>query len=933
MKKSKVLSLLAALLLPAIGWAADAVVAIRGGDHPGFGRIVLDLPAGAAPDVAIDGQRLTVRMRPSLQWSPPPRPPRNVTGIKIDGNAVHVEFSPKAVPRRTREQNKLILDFADPPAVPATEPADPRGRGTVKPPTPPPPVSLPPAKPTDAAEPKPDAMPKPEDVKARPDLPERPSLALIARPNGDAGNAILVPFGPDVGAAAFRSEGLIHVVFDEARPIDLAHLRDSPAFAKAEIRILPGGTVLTVPAEPGGGAVLSRGTAGWTVDIRPTRQADVGLLHAEQSGNDILIPTETAGRVVAFVDPESGAPALIGTVRQAPAAMPASRRSPEFRIPVTYLGFVVEPIADRVSMRVARKGFILTGGPAATLALPALDSGATPSVKALSRQFDFPALPLEALLRRLQAAQAATATAAPQQRSARRIEQAQALLSLGLGAEGQSLLALTTADDPRVAGRPDVQELQAIAAIIAGRFDEASRLVSDTREAGDETTLWRGLLAAMTDQPPVAAAPLLAATIPILLDYPPPLQRRFLPIAAEALARGGEAEAARKLVETMPDDRSLDFARALLARAPGGADGPATARQILERMSTSSDRRARSRALGELVELKLAAHAISASQAAEELDRTLYSWRGDDLERQRRLRIAALRGQAGQWKQAMSQLRDIAAFWPDQAGGVKPLLLDAFGKVFEASKNKTLPAFDFLTLAAENTDLLPDGEKGQDIARHLADQLELIELPRRAAEELGRLAAAAPAGAAKAELGLRLAAQRQQAGDDPGALDALNGSSGSDLPVDLQERRRLASARSMAALGDAAAALAALEGLTSTLAFEMRATLEEKAGNWRGATDILHRLAGRDLPREGPIDRAGALLVLRLASAAARAGDRQEVASIRSTLMPRIAEPEFRPMLEILTAERVEGVSDFERAAAEAKLALTISGAARSVIR
>ena len=771
-------------------------------------------------------------------------------------------------------------------------------------------------------------------MKSGPNPPEPPSLALTARRNRETGAAIVGPFGPDVGAAAFRKGRLLLVVFDEARPIDLAPLRDNPLFAKAEVHQVPSGTVLTIPAEPDAGVVLSQRSNSWIVDIRPRRHADpAGVLGVEPSDGGLLVVTDMPGRVVGLIDPQSGMPILVGTLRRADGAIPASSGSPEFRMPATFLGLVVEPVADRIALRATRKGFVLSGGAAATLAMSRIETAAPAGAKALLRQFDFPLLPVEALLRRLQTAQAATATAAPQDRTSRRIELAQALLSLGLGAEAQSLLALTLSDDPRASGRPDILDLQAIAAVVAGRFAEAARLASDTAGGSDEAALWRGLLVASIGPSPRAAAPLLAATFPILLDYPSPLRDRFLPLAAETLARGAQTTAARRLLQSAPDLPGLDLARVVLARAEAREEDPSVALRLLEQMNKSSDRRLRARAATDLVEMKLATHAISAGQAADELDRNLFAWRGDEFERQRRLRIAALRGQVGQWKQAMLQLRETATLWPEQADEIKPLLSNAFGKAFEASVSKTLAAFDFLALAADNVDLLPEGEKGQDLARHLADRLEQIELPRRAAELLGRLVAAAPPGEGRAELGLRLAIQRQKLGDAPGALDALNGSTAADLPADLRERRALAYAGSAAETGDPGSALALLAGLTSSDSLALRSTIQERTGDWPGATGTLRRLVDRSLPADGPIDRPGALLVLRLASAAARAGDRAETAFVKAALMPRVPIPEFRPMLEFLTAERVDGVSDFERAAAEARLASAISGTLRTVLR
>ena len=115
MKLKVALWLILWLCLPAIAWATDAAVTIRCGNHPGFGRIVFDLPPGSAPEVAIAGRVLTVRIGAAVRWASIPRPPRNVLGIKTEGTLARITFASDIPPRRTREPNKLIFDFADPP--------------------------------------------------------------------------------------------------------------------------------------------------------------------------------------------------------------------------------------------------------------------------------------------------------------------------------------------------------------------------------------------------------------------------------------------------------------------------------------------------------------------------------------------------------------------------------------------------------------------------------------------------------------------------------------------------------------------------------------------------------------------------------------------------------------------------------------------------
>ena len=62
---------------------------------------------------------------------------------------------------------------------------------------------------------------------------------------------------------------------------------------------------------------------------------------------------------------------------------------------------------------------------------------------------------------------------------------------------------------------------------------------------------------------------MFAATLPLLLTYPPEMRDRLLPLAAETLVAGGEIAAAAALLDARKDDAALDLARAMLQEAKG----------------------------------------------------------------------------------------------------------------------------------------------------------------------------------------------------------------------------------------------------------------------------------------------------------------------------------------------------------------------------
>ncbi len=962
--------LLFLLLMPVVAWAQGGAIGLRSGEHPGFGRVVFDLPGGTTAAVEQRDGAVLVRFSPVGTVTAGARPPRNVRSIALEAGLARLAIVPGSQLRQMQIGTRLVLDIVDPdkPAVasapvavaPVARPAAPaqarvpgvRAVRTVAsvdrhddgPAKAAAQVGMPAALP--GGDMAPVATTGPAEVAAKgavaPD-PRSTTLQIAAVPGDGAApsgeRTLLLPFDTNVAAAAFRRGGSAFVVFDQRRPVDMTAVREDPTFAAGAVQLLPSGTVLRFPIERQEDVSLSRAGTGWTVRVMTAREASaagrIEPLEAQLTDGVLRVLSDVAGGVVAMPDPETGASLLVGTLRQPGRGILVERRTPEYGLPPTWMGVLVEPISDQLALRATQTGFALavgTSGQLSSLPASAMNS-ATADARHFTRRYDFPGIATDQLFRRLQAAQAAAATAPPQGRSAGRMAVAEGMVALGLGAEAQALLNLTGSDDARAADDPGRIGLHAIAAVLAGRPGEADGIEDPRLSGTDEINLWRALRAASLREGAADAAPVLAADLALLLSYPTALRDRMLPLVAETLALGGEVAAARSLVGQRPDDQGLGLARALVlqadAAATGGDMGPAI--EALGRVAQGSDRLARARAATRAVELQLAAKILNATQAADALDRLMYAWRGDEREVVLRQRIAALRGQAGQWRPALALMRESEQVFPERKVALRPVLQQIFEDAIAADAIKPMPALDLVALAEENADLIPEGEAGQIVASRIADRLAALDLPRRAVPVLQKLAAAAPAGLAQAELGVRLAAMHQALGNHAEALDALTASAAPGLPMGLLEGRTLAFARSAAALGDLGSATAALRELGVASATALRADLLEAGRDWPGAVSALRELVARSVPGEGVLSEAEARVVLRLASAAAQAGDTALLMALRERDSARFPPGKLLEMFAVLTAGPVQGVADLPRAAQEAKLARSLPAALKTL--
>ena len=273
------------------------------------------------------------------------------------------------------------------------------------------------------------------------------------------------------------------------------------------------------------------------------------------------------------------------------------------------------------------------------------------------------------------------------------------------------------------------------------------------------------------------------------------------------MAQGGERAAAARLLEARKDDPSLDYARALLDQTEGRS-APALA--TLDRLAQSPDRKLRARASVRAVELRLQLRQLSTAEAAEMLDRLIYAWRGDAQELALRLRVANLRVQSGNWRAALALLREtggeLSDAWPDQRATIHARMTETFGEALTQDARAALPPLELVSLIEENPDLLPDGEPGRRWRRGWQTACR-ARLAKTRSPGLEKLVAATPHGAARAELGERLADLRLADGDAGAALLALSGSAAPDLSPELNERRTITFARATAARGGLAPAL------------------------------------------------------------------------------------------------------------------------------
>jgi hypothetical protein len=268
----------------------------------------------------------------------------------------------------------------------------------------------------------------------------------------------------------------------------------------------------------------------------------------------------------------------------------------------------------------------------------------------------------------------------------------------------------------------------------------------------------------------------------------------------------------------------------------------------------------------------------------------------------------------------MLRATDVA--FPDQREFIRSKKAAVFEAMLQTDGTKLAP-LDLVLLAADYADCIPDDGANARLATLLADKLMALDLPARAIPVLQGLVKRSHPGAARAEFGMSLSQLLLDGGDVAGAATTLEVSNSSPLPRSLFEARAVLAAKILLAQGKAREAAAALVGLNTPAADELRASLLARLGDWAGVAQALHALAEKLVPASGPLGEAAQDVIIKQATAGVQVADAEALRELAGYL-PRMTGSKAE-ILRLLTETPITSTRDLPRAAGELKLARSIS--------
>lgn len=714
-------------------------------------------------------------------------------------------------------------------------------------------------------------------------------------------STIFLPLRQDYGIAAFQTAQDFTIAIDHSIPLDISSLNNNTLYKILPLQISNNSTIIHIHSnQPDIKFFIQKKMGGWLISTTPLPSKHLPTITPEIRDQGVLFHFPKPGHIVTLPDEKHGGRILVGTSSEETAPVTQPRSWSNYEINPSLQGLVISTTDNSIELRSASDGAFLdfsnsTYPHLQDLTLePLSPSDADWSWLTLSGESP------EALNENFKRFRLQAATSPQGLRTKPRLSAARMALAINAPKETRAILEAITSDDPESLKNASILSLQAVSGLLVGDMDAARPLSSiPPPPIGDDEALWSGLYKARTDSDKKLAANLLANGWSRLQAYPAPLRNNIAPEIAETIARYGSADDLISIA-TLPDAPEFQLTKGLLLLRAGNTE---KALKTFVDLSSSPSPRFSMPAQLEAISLKEKNGSMTHQEAANALENLRLTARLVDREENLLLALMRAYANCNDWSHALITADALTLQFPDHSALLTPDLLNIVTHLSESSppETSTTEQIDTAALISSHIEQLPDSPEKANILASLAERLNNLGLQAEASNTLGKALPLTDNAQQRAEWGMRLATMEMEAGHTNPARQALDATSSPQLPDDLQARRRFISAQLFMDAGNPDKALQIIGSDKTDAALDLHAHILETTGKWEEATYIVSHMAGRSLPRQGPLDSDQQALALRLATDASHANNARTLEKLKQWIGDRITDERSKKIFDLLT--------------------------------
>lgn len=746
---------------------------------------------------------------------------------------------------------------------------------------------------------------------------------------------VVFPFRQETPAAVFQRGDAVWLVFDSQSeilgPTDMSQLQlissdfvpTSVGTDTQMVRIDLSQDRLATLGSEGQSWVLSLGD----VMMAPTEPVDLVRRRDMQGAFEMVANIVRPARVHDFQDPLVGDTLKVVTAYPPARGLTRSLDYVDFSAMRSVHGLVVRPKAADLEVGIEN-----------ALAVISLDAGLTVSSMDGLRQDLADTTPSQRVSfvdlgafvqpdpgifgKQRDEFEAVAAASDGRARDVARLELANYFLANGLAMESLGVLDVAQSSLRDKSLEPRVEMSRAIANVVAGRPQDALRMLNDSRFDQDvDAMFWRAMAREASNDFAGARADATQA-YSIADSYPSWAREKFHLVGARAAIEEHNTVQARQILDdvdfaALSADQIAEFnlLTGRLAEAEGRLqDALDTYGQVI----ASEVRPSRAEAVYRTLAILDQQGRLDLARATQTLGAEAMLWRGDRLEASMQAMLADLHFRTGAYREGFEAVKSAMLSDPDSRA-VQQLSDKAqrtFTELFLHGLADSIRPVEALSIYYDFRHLTPAGAQGDEMIRNLARRLVRVDLLPQAIELLQYQLDNRLRGVARSQVATDLAVIYLAAHKPADAMRVINDSRLPDLSDSLSRQRRLIEARAMLDGGRDQLALDLLRDLQGQDVELMRIDAHWQAKRYGQAGQGIEALYGaRALA--APLSKPARMNIIQAAVGYVLSADTSGLARLRAKYADAMVNSPEWPMFDYVTGPIEVTSNEFKQVASQ----------------